>query len=221
MPPVSVRAAPGAATMPWRPGQNLGDDQNYDGLPDDEIRRAIREHLEADRTVYAPGVEVRVRDGRIRLAGWVSSEVEREMAERIVDDVIGLEVAANRLRVETVAREGVPRAARRRPVDDGELTDLTEDPREASDEGRPWLPPEDPWAEALGSIDPPHGVAIEDPRPPWEELGARPAQVNAAIARLLREAPSLGSPLLENATTFKDGAREVAGRPRRAPPIRP
>lgn len=211
--------------MPWKPGQNLGDDQDYTGLPDDEIARAVREHLQANRTLDGSAIQVKVKDGRVRLMGRVRSEVERELAERIVDDLIGVELDANHLRVEPVAREGAETTGRkvragREPVGEEETEaaapGATDDPIEASDEGRAWIPPEEPWADALAATDPPHGVAEEDPRPPWQGPGHRPPQLEAAIERVIRETPPSAKPALESAAGFKEQMREARERRRRA-----
>ncbi len=227
------------------PGKNLGDDQDYAGLSDEELARAVREHLEADQTVDAHQIEVGVDEGRVRLAGRVGSEVERETAERVVTDVIGLEVAANELRVEQTLREGAraaevptPEVAYGEPREVGaegsgeQVTGTgvtesepalgevigTEDAKEASDEGRSWTPPDEPWPEAQAATDPPHGVAADRPRPEpkGRRRGRRPPRAEEAIARAVREASSAGQAAADNATSFKEQMRDRAGRRNRA-----
>ncbi|HEX5950177.1 MAG TPA: BON domain-containing protein [Actinomycetota bacterium] len=204
------------------PGRNLGDDQDYTGLPDEEIRRAVLEHLEADQTVDASDIEVSVEDGAVRLGGTVGSEVEREMAERIVTDLIGLDVAADELRVEPAEREG-------RETDSGEqatgtapqeieaepeLSEAlgTEDAGEASDEGRSFTPPDTPAAEAFGATDPAHGVAEDQPRPTNE--GTRSPLVDEAVGRAMEEVsrPGLRRVATESAEQFKEAMRRREGR---------
>ena len=178
--------------MAWDPekriaGGKLGDDQDYTGLPDDEIRRAVLEHLQADQTVDAAEIEVEVEDRRVRLGGRTGSEVERETAERVVRDVIGLELAANAIRVETAAPEGARATG---------------------------LPNADVAAEALASTDPAHGTVQEDApavRGP-KRRGRRPARLEEAVARAVREVPEgqMRHAAAENASAFKDRMRAVA-----------
>lgn len=205
--------------MTRAPGRNLGDDQDFTALPDEEIRRAVRAHLDADETVDPSEVEVSVEGGRVRLSGSVGSEVERETAERIVTDLIGVEVAENRLRVEPTTREDaasgdqvggqVTGMAQYEFEADPELSETigTEDPMEASDEGRSFTPPDAPGVEGLFATDPPHGDATERPRP--LDAPTRAPRAERAVGRAMREAPdrALRHAATESAQQFKESAR--------------
>ncbi|HEY8367950.1 MAG TPA: BON domain-containing protein [Thermodesulfobacteriota bacterium] len=225
------------------PGRNLGDDQDYTGLPDEEIRRAVLEHLEADQTVDASEIDAVVEDGSVRLVGTVGSEVEREAAAIIVTDVLGLDLAANELGVEPAVREGARAAhepdaetAMGEPGETGgegsgeqvtgmeeyefegepELSETigTEDPMEASDEGRSFTPPDAPSIEALAETDPPHGFAEDQPRPTNEP--ARQPGAEGAVGRAMREASraDLRRAATESAGQFKEEMRERERRER-------
>jgi hypothetical protein len=223
--------APGArklkeGTVAHQPGRNIGDDQNYRGLPEEDLRRAVEEHLEADETVDASEIEVEVEGEGVRLRGRVGSEVEREAAERVVTDIVGVEVLANELRVEPTARESdvVDEAER-----DDQVTGMgvdesdpglgeaigTEDPIEASDEGRSWTPPDAPQPEAMAATDPAHGLAEDQPRPTpgSRSRGRRPARVDEAVGRAMQETPEhgvRGAASGESAASFKEQMRSVA-----------
>ncbi|HEX7126636.1 MAG TPA: BON domain-containing protein [Thermodesulfobacteriota bacterium] len=231
------------------PGGNLGDDEDYTQLPDEDIQRAVLEHLQADQTVDASEIDAVVEDGSVRLVGTVGSEVEREAAEIIVTDTLGLDLAANELRVEPTAREGARAAhepdaetAMGEPGETGREgsgeqvtgmaeyefegeTDLseaigTEDPMEASDEGRSFTPPDAPNIEALAETDPPHGFAEDQPRP--TNKPARPPGTEGAVGRAMGEASPSGLRRVatESAGQFKEAMRERErrGRDRRQGP---
>jgi hypothetical protein len=79
------------------------------GMSDDELRRLVRQELEATDTVDADNILVRVREGVVHLAGRVGTETERRVAERVVADLIGAPVE-NELMVDQIRRDEEPEA---------------------------------------------------------------------------------------------------------------
>jgi hypothetical protein len=229
------RAKGNRQAAPHRAGQNIGDDQDYSGLSEEELVRAVREHLEADDTLDPSEIEIEVDSdaGRVTLRGAVSSEVERETAERIITDIIGLDVAADFLRVDRPGREGTPEVMEpsgeggehvtgfgAREMDatptgrDIAQVDQTEDAMESMDEGLPFVPPDSPMPEAMAATDPAHGFAADQPRPTQPTgRGRRSAQVDELVAQALTETDPrtvARAGAEDNASTFKDRMREVA-----------
>ncbi|HJU89578.1 MAG TPA: BON domain-containing protein [Gemmatimonadaceae bacterium] len=163
---------------------------NPDNLSDDELRRVVRQELEATDTVDADNILVTVREGVVILGGRVGTEAERRVAERVVSDVIGAEVD-NQLLLDEIRRDEEPEAiddhlARRDDTDEeplGRTLDDTSDTAESTREdldarlfgthnvGRaiadatPWEPPDNPT---------PEGFDGEILDPDDDTLGGRP-----------------------------------------------
>lgn len=74
---------------------------------DGEVAEAVRVVLEKDRFANADQMRVRARNSIVTLEGFVSSEEEREMAERDVWYVFGVDKVINRLNVPSRQRRRV------------------------------------------------------------------------------------------------------------------
>ena len=70
-----------------------------DGRVDADTEAAVLDALIADDRVHAGDIEVRVKDGAVRLRGIVELEAQPEIAERIVMAVPGVTSVDNELRV--------------------------------------------------------------------------------------------------------------------------
>src|SRR5690606_1949661 len=66
-------------------------------MSDDEIRDVVLEHLRESPNVSADDVQVAVRDGHVTLSGRVGTDAEAQVAEAVLDDVLGLDEYTNDL----------------------------------------------------------------------------------------------------------------------------
>ncbi len=65
----------------------------------DALRRDLLDELDWEPSVDATAIEVRVRDGRVTLAGQVGSYAEKHAAERVVKRVAGVESVLDEIEV--------------------------------------------------------------------------------------------------------------------------
>lgn len=77
-------------------------------LDDEELATLVREVLESDPTVEEEWIDVEVADGRVTLEGRVGSEAEREAAEWVVRETIGVDDLENELVVDELHRGETP-----------------------------------------------------------------------------------------------------------------
>ncbi len=145
-------------------------------MSDDEIYSVVAQHLREYPNLDADSIDVSVRDGFVTLSGRVGSDGEKQVAEKALVDVLGVEQFANDLVVSELYRGMAPEAADEavaldREVDDqlGEpdpnQTDTAEhlhedleaqtfgthDVGEAIAEGATYVPPDRPIAEGYDS----------------------------------------------------------------------
>lgn len=152
--------------------ENLHD---IDDLSDDELRELVRQHLAANNMVDLDDLTVRTDDGWVVLGGRVGTDEERQVAEHVVTDVLGIQACRNEIFVDPVRRALSPDAIddhladedKReglllgdRPVGlspeaehlaedlDAELYGAT-DVQKAIEDGTAWIPPESPTPEGL------------------------------------------------------------------------
>ncbi len=153
-----------------------GDALDPQRLTDDELYRVLMDRFESAEGVDAGWIELSVRDGFVTLEGRVGTSGEVEVAEKIVDDVVGVDTYANNLVVDELHREQAPEAA-----DDAVAADLarddslgepdaqqtdtaehlvadleeetygTRDPQTAVRDGTPYIPPDGPFQEGYDS----------------------------------------------------------------------
>lgn len=152
--------------------ENLHD---LEDLSDDELRELVRQHLAANNMVDLDDLTVRTDDGWVVLGGRVGTDEERQVAEHVVTDVLGIQACRNEIFVDPVRRALSPDAIddhladedKReglllgdRPVGlspeaehleedlDAELYGAT-DVQKAIEDGTAWIPPESPTPEGL------------------------------------------------------------------------
>lgn len=164
-----------------------------DDLNDGELRDLVRERLQSHDGIDADSIVVTVTDGLVRLAGRVGTDGERQIADHLLSDVIGLTRFENEIVVDSIRRDEAPEAAddaaaaeaegsgeplgepRLHPDNPSEEDDVelearlygTHDVGSAIEQGTAWVPPESPTQEGYsGTIG---GEDIEN-----EEPEARP-----------------------------------------------
>jgi hypothetical protein len=152
--------------------ENLFD---VDDLSDEELRGLVREQLSQDEHVDVDNILVSVKDGFVTLSGRVGTETEKQVADHVLSDVIGLENYANDIFIDPIRRDLEPEAAdeqveRVRDREEetllGGSDDGTTDPEAARaddnadsslfgthdygvvmENGVPWIPPDEPTPE--------------------------------------------------------------------------
>jgi hypothetical protein len=148
---------------------------DLDDLSDAELRGLVLEHLARDSALDVDNILVHVKDGYVTLSGRVGTETERQIADHVLSDVIGLESYSNDLFVDPIRRDEEPEAAddqvarlRARGedpllggsdtnmgtpdaerVDDNDDAALfgTHDYNKVVENGVPWIPPDEPTPE--------------------------------------------------------------------------
>lgn len=93
-----------------------GDLFDFSDMTDDEIRGVVVQHLREYPNLDAADVEVNVRNGHVTIAGRVGTDAEVQVAEAVMDDVLGLDSYTNDLVVDESARYQLPEAS-----DDAEI----------------------------------------------------------------------------------------------------
>jgi hypothetical protein len=152
---------------------------SLDGLSDVEIRGLVREHLAAHNALDINDFIIDVENGQVNLAGRVGTSGERLVAERILTDVLGIQNFRNDVFVDPTHRAISPEAADESIADDARRAGLlfgdrpvplspeveeverpmsadlhgTSDPRVATSEATPWIPPESLTPEGLGDVE--------------------------------------------------------------------
>ena len=84
---------------------------DLDDLNDQELRDLVRAQLDEYDTIDADNILVRVNDGEVVLSGRVGTGEEKEVAEQILTDVIGISRYRNELFVDELRRDEEPEAA--------------------------------------------------------------------------------------------------------------
>jgi hypothetical protein len=148
---------------------------DLDDLSDEELRGLVRDQLAQDSALDVDNMLVHVKDGFVTLSGRVGTESERQVADHVLSDIIGLESFSNELFVDPVRRDEEPEAADdqvARALDRGEDdllggTDVdstdpeaervaddddaalfgTHDYGSVMENGVPWIPPDEPTPE--------------------------------------------------------------------------
>jgi hypothetical protein len=91
--------------------QHGGDLFDFSDMTDDEIRGVVVEHLREYPNLVADALEVTVRNGHVTLGGRVGTDAEVQVAEAVLDDVLGIESYTNDLVVDESRRYELPDAA--------------------------------------------------------------------------------------------------------------
>jgi hypothetical protein len=84
---------------------------DLDDLDDEELQELVRSQLDDYETIDADNILVKAKDGEVRLSGRVGTSAERDIADHILSDVIGLTSYRNDLFVDEVRRDEAPEAA--------------------------------------------------------------------------------------------------------------
>jgi hypothetical protein len=145
-------------------------------MDDGELRQLVRETLRENRSIDPDDIHVHVRNGKVILTGRVGTDAEQRIAERVIEDRIGLENFQSQLVVDPIRRAESPEAADEHLADEqaheslllGDRTDENDDEArhlapdwegelygtvdrtEAIERGIPWIPPESPTPEGMG-----------------------------------------------------------------------
>jgi hypothetical protein len=149
---------------------------DLDDLDDAELRRIVQETLKENRSIDPADITVHVREGKVILAGRVGTDAERRIAERVVEDRIGITNFQSQLTVDSLRRAESPEAIdehladekeheglllgegaldqyhdeNRHLADDAEGEGLaTIDRTESVERGIPWVPPDGPTPEGF------------------------------------------------------------------------
>ena len=149
------------------------------GLSDSDLHRLVRDTFDRERAIDPDDLVVAARNGRVVVSGRVGTEVELRIADHILSDTLGLSDYSNELVVDPIRRAESPEAIDDHLADEAEHEGLllgdravplspeaehleenlsaelqgTTDPREATEGGVPWVPPESPTPEGLGGTD--------------------------------------------------------------------
>ncbi len=103
--------------------QHNGDLFDFGNMTDEEIRGVVVEHLREYPNLDDAGVQVTVRDGHVTLGGRVGTDAEVQVAEAVLDDVLGIESYTNELVVDESARYQLPEDADDAAAAEEELDD--------------------------------------------------------------------------------------------------
>ena len=152
------------------------DIHDIDNLSDPELRDLVHGHLNASTALDIDDITVRADDGVVVLEGRVGDAGERQIAEHILTDVLGIQKFRNDLVVDQIRRAESPEAIDDHLADEDRheglllgdrpvsLTDEsqhladspeveqdgTADVNKAIESGQPWIPPESPTPEGAG-----------------------------------------------------------------------
>jgi hypothetical protein len=146
-----------------------------DQLDDDELRRLVREQLTETSGLDVTQISVNASGGSVVLSGKVGTDEERQIADHVLTDVLGLDKFRNDLVVDFNYRAEAPEASDDHSADRGSGDDAPEldievplsgespfladtvidapdgasDPESALEEGTTWSPPDGPTPEGL------------------------------------------------------------------------
>jgi hypothetical protein len=84
---------------------------DLDDLSDEELRGLVREQLAGENALDVDNILVHVKDGFVTLSGRVGTDSEKQVADHVLSDVIGLERYANDIFVDPIRRDLEPEAA--------------------------------------------------------------------------------------------------------------
>ncbi|HEV2148902.1 MAG TPA: BON domain-containing protein [Longimicrobiaceae bacterium] len=149
---------------------------DFENMTDDEIYDVVVQQLREYPAIDEGWIEVRVVDGRVTLGGRVGTDAEKQIAEKVVVETLGIANFSNELVVSETVRGSVPEAADEAAAYEAEFDDHlgepggnqsdtaehlvedldtqmygTRDMGEAIEEGAPYIPPDRPTADGYGS----------------------------------------------------------------------
>ena len=91
--------------------ERAGDLYDFQNMTDDEVRDVVLDHFREQSNLDSGDIDVIVRNGSVTLAGRVGTDTEVQVAEAILDDVLGIDSYTNELVVDALRRGGAPEAA--------------------------------------------------------------------------------------------------------------
>lgn len=90
--------------------RDFEDIHDLGGLTDAELRELVRQHLMAHHALDIDELDVHVAGGTVRLEGRVGTDEERQIAGRVVTDVLGIDDLENDIFVDALRRDESPLA---------------------------------------------------------------------------------------------------------------
>jgi hypothetical protein len=84
---------------------------DLDDLSDEELRGLVRDQLSEYDAIDVDNILVHVKEGHVTLTGRIGSDSEKQIADHVLSDVIGLETFTNNLVVDPLRRDDEPEAA--------------------------------------------------------------------------------------------------------------
>ncbi|HEX2091330.1 MAG TPA: BON domain-containing protein [Longimicrobiaceae bacterium] len=149
---------------------------DFSTMTDDEIYDVVVQQLREYPNIDPDWMEVEVRDGHVTLSGRVGTDGEKQVAEKIIVEALGISNFTNHLVVDELVRGDVPEAIDEALVYEQELDDHlgggimnqedtashlmenlevqtygTRDVQQAIEEGAPYEPPDRPLPDGYGS----------------------------------------------------------------------
>jgi hypothetical protein len=149
---------------------------DFENMSDDEIYDVVVQQLREYPAIDEGWIEVQVKEGRVTLGGRVGTDAEKQIAEKVVVDTLGIANFSNELVVSEAVRGDVPEAADDAAAYEAEFDghlgepggqqsdtaehlaeDLdkqmygTRDVGEAIEEGATYIPPDRPMADGYNS----------------------------------------------------------------------
>lgn len=148
------------------------------GMTDEELYDLLMQEFRESQHLQPGWIDLRVRDGFVTLGGTVGTDMEVQVAEKIVDDLVGVDRYRNDMVVSELHRAIAPEAAdlavaADRATEDSmgepnpQQTDTAEhlvedleeqaygthDPQAAIRDGAPYIPPDGPFPEGYRSTE--------------------------------------------------------------------
>lgn len=105
-----------------------GDIFDTSNLSDDELRTLVIEQLKEYPNLDADWIDVEVKAGMVILSGRVGTDAEVQVAESVLDDVMGLDSYDNQLVVDELHRGNNPEAADEAVAADAEVDEQSGEP---------------------------------------------------------------------------------------------
>ena len=149
---------------------------DFSSMPDEDIYDVVVQHLREYPNLDAGWIDVSVKDGFVTLSGRVGTDGEKQVAEKVVAEVLGIQSFANELLVTETHRGDAPEAADDAAAADEEVEEQlgepdanqsdtaehlvqdldtqtygTHDMGEAIEEGATYIPPDRPIPDGYDS----------------------------------------------------------------------
>ncbi len=92
------------------PERDFGGIFHIEDMTDAELRQLIAQQLREYPNIDAGWIEVAVKDGFVTLSGRVGTDMEVQVAEKVINEVLGIENYSNELVVDELHRQVLPEA---------------------------------------------------------------------------------------------------------------